>query len=309
MLKFLYFLLSLLALRVEVKVTFTATNYDGETKIEKYTITDTLSSSWADIDTENIEIQVGNKLLTADDFTVTPIETAGVTTGFELEIPWVNSEDNKTFKYASPSEVVITYSATVLEAAASMNPANQNNMNTVTSAWDAEGDSTTTKVYNMGFTKVDGTNNTPLSGAKFGLYSDDTCTTPVNVKTTGTNGIYIVDKDSSSNEVETYAEGQVVIMGLKEGTYYLKETAAPAGYNLVKTATEVVIGDTTDTLEIGNITYTVNNDELNIVNYTGVELPSTGCEGTTMLITIGSMVALAFAVLLITHKKMSVYRD
>ena len=44
-------------------------------------------------------------------------------------------------------------------------------------------------------------------------------------------------------------------------------------------------------------------------NSTGVELPSTGGEGTMMLITIGTMIAMAFAVLLITHKKMSVYHD
>ena len=47
-----------------------------------------------------------------------------------------------------------------------------------------------------------------------------------------------------------------------------------------------------------------------ISNYPAdVELPSTGGAGTMLLITIGSLVALAFAVLLITHKKMSVYRD
>ena len=47
----------------------------------------------------------------------------------------------------------------------------------------------------------------------------------------------------------------------------------------------------------------------NVENSKGIELPSTGGEGKVMLITIGSIVALAFAVLLITHKKMSVYHD
>ena len=41
----------------------------------------------------------------------------------------------------------------------------------------------------------------------------------------------------------------------------------------------------------------------------GVELPSTGGKGTMMLITFGSIVAMAFAVLMITQKKMSVYKD
>ena len=46
-----------------------------------------------------------------------------------------------------------------------------------------------------------------------------------------------------------------------------------------------------------------------VENSKGVELPSTGGEGTMMLITIGTMIAMAFAVLLITHKKMSIYHD
>jgi LPXTG-motif cell wall-anchored protein len=44
-------------------------------------------------------------------------------------------------------------------------------------------------------------------------------------------------------------------------------------------------------------------------NSRGVELPSTGGEGTMIMITVGTIIALAFAVLLITHKKMSVYHD
>ncbi|MBQ1264557.1 MAG: LPXTG cell wall anchor domain-containing protein, partial [Oscillospiraceae bacterium] len=39
------------------------------------------------------------------------------------------------------------------------------------------------------------------------------------------------------------------------------------------------------------------------------ELPSTGGKGKVMLITFGALVAMGFAVLLITQKKMSVYED
>ena len=44
-------------------------------------------------------------------------------------------------------------------------------------------------------------------------------------------------------------------------------------------------------------------------NSKGVELPSTGGMGTFWLITIGTLLAIGFAVFLITHKKMSVYAD
>ena len=46
-----------------------------------------------------------------------------------------------------------------------------------------------------------------------------------------------------------------------------------------------------------------------VENSKGVELPSTGGEGTFWLITIGTLLAIGFAVFLITHKKMSVYTD
>ena len=44
-------------------------------------------------------------------------------------------------------------------------------------------------------------------------------------------------------------------------------------------------------------------------NSKGVELPSTGGNGTIWLIALGTMLTIAFAVFLITHKKMSVYTD
>jgi LPXTG-motif cell wall-anchored protein len=63
------------------------------------------------------------------------------------------------------------------------------------------------------------------------------------------------------------------------------------------------------TIEIDGTTYTVGHEALNIENNSGVELPSTGGVGTMMMITFGTLVAIAFAVLLITQKKMSVYHD
>ena len=54
-------------------------------------------------------------------------------------------------------------------------------------------------------------------------------------------------------------------------------------------------------------TYTVTSTI--VENSKGVELPSTGGEGTFWLITIGTVMAIGFAVFLITHKKMTIYAD
>ena len=98
-------------------------------------------------------------------------------------------------------------------------------------------------------------------------------------------------------------------MGLAEGTYYLKETKAPAGYNQLSDVIEVVVDKNKDAeYTIGEVTYEIFNST-EVVNNSGVELPSTGGQGTMLMITIGTMMAIAFAVLLITQKKMSVYHD
>lgn len=295
------------------EVTFTATNYDNGEKVLSYTIKDTLSpTDWAEINTGSIKIYVDGAEITAWNL------VSGSASGFEILIPWANADG--TFKYPASANVKITYSATVKDAAADENPATQVNKNTAELDWscntdtDKPKDETEAEVYNMGFTKVDGTDATKtLSGAVFALYSDSACTVPVNVKIVS-EGVYMVDKTSTSNSVITPANGQVVIQGLDVGKYYLKETTAPDGYNLLTNATEVEVkADAGDEITYGEgagaVTYYVNNAELNIANNSGVELPSTGGKGTIMMITIGTLVAMAFAVLLITQKKMSIYKD
>lgn len=302
------------------EVKFTATNYDGEEKVLSYTIKDTLTpENWAAIDLDSIEITVGGKKLEDDAWELK--EETSTSNGFEIEIPWVNNDDDQTFKYDATAEVVVTYTATVLDAAATINPAQDALKNTATVEWGSDTihqDETETEVYNMGFTKVDGTDATKtLAGAIFELYSDSECKNPVYVKTTTTEGVYILDASNATektNTVTTPANGQVVIMGLDEGTYYLKETKAPEGYNKLDDVKDVEVKKgAADTLTFGEgdsaVTYKLNNAKLTIENNSGVELPSTGGVGTMMMISFGTMVAIAFAILMITQKKMSVYRD
>ena len=130
---------------------------------------------------------------------------------------------------------------------------------------------------------------------------------------------------TQKNVVTSEANGKLLILGLEAGDYYLKETKAPDGYNTLPKPELVTVGQTNNTFFViadgnGNVVdeqnaiegYTKHNYAATstvVENSKGVELPSTGGEGAMLLITIGTMVAMAFAVLLITHKKMSVYHD
>ena len=130
---------------------------------------------------------------------------------------------------------------------------------------------------------------------------------------------------TQKNTVTTEANGKLVILGLEAGNYYLKEITAPDGYNKLATTTVVTVGQTNNSFFViadanGNVvdaqtatgeqvrhTYTATSTI--VENSKGIELPSTGGEGTFWLITIGTLLAIGFAVFLITHKKMSIYTD
>ena len=221
-------------------------------------------------------------------------------------------------------------------------------------------DEVVTYVYGIGLLKDDINTCENLAGAKFRIYSDKDCTKPVYVIPTNIKGVYIVDslntvaeeisgikqetsrkkyadyleeylKDDKGNQIEqnnlvvSQENGKLVILGLKKGTYYLKEVEAPAGYNALTQPVEFKAGEEIHSFtifadkngKVANIQQTDGiHHEINynlthtvVHNSKGVVLPSTGGMGTFWLITIGTLLAIGFAVFLITHKKMSVYTD
>lgn len=110
-----------------------------------------------------------------------------------------------------------------------------------------------------------------------------------------------VKADSTATGSATIEAGTVNVRGIKSGTYYLVETTAPQGYNVLDHAVEVKINDE------GNILDKENNPlASNIVvveNKKGLMLPSTGGMGTVAFAVVGLIVMAGAAVTLIIKKR------
>lgn len=278
----------------------------------------------------------------------------------EKGVPALSFPENAASTHKSPVDVEIYYESSVLPTATEGlgmgNMVNKASVGWVTQNYAPVSveSSVYTETFGLGLLKEDAATKDNLAGAEFRIYSDKNCTQPVWIIPTDIEGVYIADSlntpaervDQSVDAREKYAahvtnylgsnvrdnymitpvNGKVVVRGLDAGTYYLRETKAPSGYNPLSSTIELTIGSAVSTgFQIfadstgkvadirdaqGDFTLkTFHVDTTNVENSKGVELPSTGGEGTMMMITIGTMVALAFAVLLITHKKMSIYHD
>lgn len=119
----------------------------------------------------------------------------------------------------------------------SNNPDSDGNGSTGTTPWDT----VVCFTYKINGLKVNN-HNKLLKNAKFRLYSDENCTNEVYVKDSP-NGYVVINRDSLGGtdhtggtrpsdavEMASDAKGVFTILGLDQGTYYLKETDSPAGY-------------------------------------------------------------------------------
>lgn len=110
-------------------------------------------------------------------------------------------------------------------------PDSNGNGSTGETPWDT----TVAFTYRINGLKVNN-HNKLLKNAKFRLYSDAACQNEVYVKSSP-NGYVVMNRDSvggtrpsSATEMVSDAKGVFNILGLDQGTYYLKETDSPAGY-------------------------------------------------------------------------------
>lgn len=122
--------------------------------------------------------------------------------------------------------------------------------------------------------------------------------------------------ESEAGKLTTNATSNVAVEGLDAGTYFLKETATPVGFNSLTSDVEVKITSSCNTLTgatyaveykmVNEEDFTDTGDEkvVPIENKRGTTLPGTGGIGTTIFYVIGGGLMAAAAILLITKKRM-----
>lgn len=281
---------------VTFKITGKVPDYTGF-KEYTYLVTDTMSKGLT-FNKDTVEVTVGGAKV--DDCTTT-VDTTNANK-FTVLIPVLNRTIG--------AEIVVTYTATVNKeaiAVISTNEAKLTYSNDPTKDETKDSQTEEQKVYTSKIVidkfETDKKDTVKLEGAEFVLYKKAPNDADQNAiqyykQDETTKAVSWVDAIADATKVTTNANGAASFDGLANGTYYLVETKAPAGYNQLTEAKDVVVtGSITDSTKL-SVT-------AEVANSAGTLLPSTGGMGTTIFYVLGAVLVVGAGVLLVTKKRMS----
>lgn len=272
-----------------------------------YEISDTMSEGLTF--KKNVVVKIDGAAIT--DATVT-YDVENNANKFTVSIPVMNYQD----KVAKAIEV--TYSAEVNENAIakvevnhailkfSNDPTNNTSHKTIKQKENVYSAQILLDKY------LTGNESVKLAGAKFVLYqkNTDNSISYYYYNDTAKKVEWVADK-AAATVVVTDNNGYGNFNGLKNGTYYVEEIEAPAGYNLLTEPLTVTINNADndnysypDSAEYEALLPMLKHT-VKVANSTGTQLPATGGMGTTVFYIVGSALAVGAVVLLVTKKRMS----
>lgn len=197
--------------------------------------------------------------------------------------------------------IVVTYNATLNDKAVVTGNKNKATLGYGTNK-TVESE-TTTYTYEFDLVKVDGATKKLLNGAEFKLYDAENGGSVIKVVPVA--GGYRVANGDETGAVDTIkVNGKVHISGLDKTTYWLEETKAPDGYNMLTERKPVSLTNGSNNTTLTSDTWSEADHGVAVENNAGAILPGTGGMGTTLFYVIGGVLMVAAVVLLITKKRM-----
>lgn len=277
----------------------------------KYTFNDTASNGLTLPSKNGVKVYVADDKAGTNKADIT--SSAAITVGDQnLTVAFA---DLKTVKGVTAGKyIIVEYSATLTVNAVIGLPGNENAVKLTFSnnpnqsgegGSNPQGETPEDKVivftYQLNGTKVDATNkNKTLKDAEFKLQrqSDNKW---AQINKSGKVTVWVESEDAAS-VVTSDANGKFLVAGLDDGTYNVKETKAPAGYDLPADPFVVPLtAQTKNNQEWDGTPATALTDSTNgqfnktFVNDAGSNLPSTGGMGTTVLYAAGAAIVLVAA--------------
>lgn len=263
-------------------------------------------------ETYPLTVTVNGSALAAENYNVAETtEPRGFTLTFN------NNAEGSASILKTGDVVTVTYYAQINENAKIADEANVNKAKVEYGTNShTEYDTTETYVWKMNIVKYTMEQETEkkLAGATFKLSRDEAGAQVIKLVKVGDTTYRLALPTETEGVVDTITTGEtgeLVINGLADGTYYLTETKAPRGYNLLREPVKVTIGHKdangklTETSFVADQTQTDTSGVVKVENNAGAELPSTGGIGTTVFYVLGSAMALGAVILLVTKKRMA----
>ena len=283
--------------------------------------TDTMSPG---VTFESIDkVTVNGTEVASSDYTVTGVEAgdAGKTWTIEMNARSIIGEENFGSEGIS---VIVTYNAHLNENAivhrasddgeapdntnrnsVCMEYSNNPNTGYGNDTGKTQEDSVWVFTYEVdNIKRAESVNGEPLAGAGFTLLKDGTA-----VKLTKYGTDYVVADQTASEglvtEMVTDGTGVFKIWGLDAGTYTLRETTVPNGYNSLEDINVSISASHEESPAGGSARLNLTGNGLNntIVNVPGSNLPSTGGRGTSLYYIIGLILTLTAGAILINRRR------